>query len=310
MMWLAYAKILLTRKPALLGCGEVIAGLETSDEILKIRRSHLRAYCRVCGEPDNGETADPILPLAYPHVIAMPLHLRMLSSPEFPMRVLGLVHLRNRIEQVRPLRASESGRLRSWLDNYRETERGQEFDLHTEVIANGMPVWREICTMLKRRPRGMPRARGAPAENSTRASPRPARDVKPASGVTSTQLVAARDVGWRYGRISGDLNPIHLSRWAARAFGFPHAIAHGMWSLGCCAAGLGRQAPAGGMNIDVTFRAPILLPATLRLESWQSEEGTAFVLRDANRDKTHVIGNLTHAASVPAEERSGSVSAG
>ena len=37
------------------------------------------------------------------------------------------------------------------------------------------------------------------------------------------------DIGRRYAAVSGDRNPIHLYPLTARAFGFPRAIAHGMW---------------------------------------------------------------------------------
>lgn len=38
----------------------------------------------------------------------------------------------------------------------------------------------------------------------------------------------ASDLGRRYARVSGDINPIHLHALSARAFGFRRAIAHGM----------------------------------------------------------------------------------
>ena len=37
------------------------------------------------------------------------------------------------------------------------------------------------------------------------------------------------DIGRRYAKVSGDVNPIHMSSLTAKALGFKRAIAHGMW---------------------------------------------------------------------------------
>ncbi len=42
------------------------------------------------------------------------------------------------------------------------------------------------------------------------------------------------DIGRRYAAVSGDSNPIHLYNFTAKLFGFPRAIAHGMWTKAKC----------------------------------------------------------------------------
>ena len=46
------------------------------------------------------------------------------------------------------------------------------------------------------------------------------------------------DLGRRYASVSGDRNPIHMHALTAKAFGFPRAIAHGMWTKARCLAAL------------------------------------------------------------------------
>ncbi|MDX3161552.1 MaoC/PaaZ C-terminal domain-containing protein, partial [Streptomyces scabiei] len=68
------------------------------------------------------------------------------------------------------------------------------------------------------------------------------------------------DVGRRYGAVSGDRNPIHLHPLGARLFGFPRAIAHGMWTVARCLAEHGTP-PA--TRVRAEFRAPVSLPGTV-----------------------------------------------
>jgi hypothetical protein len=49
-----------------------------------------------------------------------------------------------------------------------------------------------------------------------------------------TEFTAPADIGRRYGAVSGDRNPIHLTAVTAKLFGFQQAIAHGMWTKGTC----------------------------------------------------------------------------
>src|SRR5262245_53972970 len=67
-----------------------------------VDRGHLAEYDRVCGF----RLADP-LPATYPHVLAFPLALALMSRPDFPLPLVGLVHIANRIETRRPICADE-----------------------------------------------------------------------------------------------------------------------------------------------------------------------------------------------------------
>ena len=54
------------------------------------------------------------------------------------------------------------------------------------------------------------------------------------AAIVSEPIEIASGTGWRYARISGDFNPIHLTDRTAGMFGFKQSVAHGMWSLGRC----------------------------------------------------------------------------
>ncbi len=75
------------------------------------------------------------------------------------------------------------------------------------------------------------------------------------------------DIGRRYGAVSGDRNPIHLYPLSAKLFGFKRQIAHGMWSKARCLAELQNQLPEDAFTVDVQFKLPMFVPATVKFEN-------------------------------------------
>jgi len=274
----AYLKILLARKPAY--ATDTVPRIEAVLERFVINRRHLARYQRVCGERDSNE-----LPIAYPHVLAAPLHLAMIACEAFPVNLLGVVHTRNRITQYRPLRTDDGGEIQSWLEGYRETVRGQELDLQTQIRVGGDTVWSETSTLLARRADGsrVPRTREAGLPNL---------EVPPRQDVSTSTFVVAADVGRRYARVSGDFNPIHIADVAARFFGFKRAIAHGMWTLARCAAEIGAPAFSRPCTLDVAFKRPISFRASTVLESWIAGQRLGFSLRESQVPRDHLLGSV------------------
>jgi acyl dehydratase len=271
----AYLHALLARRPALLPEGRTVPRIEGRRAGLRVRRSALQAYARVCGF-----TADGRLPATYPHVLAMGLHLAMLTSRAFPVRLLGLVHLANRIAVHRAISEDEPLDLACRLEGHRETESGQEFEMHTEMAASGAPAWSETTTFLARRPGRQARApAAAPGET-------------PPPGAAATAWQVPADIGLRYARVSGDFNPIHLAAVTARWFGFRRAIAHGMWSLARVVAELAPTLESPALRVEVRFRRPVFLPASVTLHRWPSAGGIAFLLGGPAGGKLHLAGSL------------------
>jgi acyl dehydratase len=228
-------------------------------------RAHLAAYDRVCGFRLSDD-----LPVTYPHLLAFGLQMALMTRPDFPFPVIGLVHVENRISQDRPLRADEPLVVRTHAANLRPHERGTQFDLLSETLADGECVWRETSTYLRR------------DGSSSSASPGTEADAAPAA-----VWRVPDDTGRRYADVSGDHNPIHLHALTARAFGFRRAIAHGMWSMARCLAFFEGRLPAA-YTVDVRFRRPILLPATVALTATDD----TFDLRDHRTGTPHLTGRI------------------
>ncbi len=276
-VWSMYPKIMISRKPSLVPEGGAVPRIESRLTKVASDRKHLAAYSEICGA-----AAGATLPIAYPHVLAMPLHLAMLGAEAFPVKLFGLVHVQNRIAMRQPLSAEEPAEIRAWVEGHRETERGQEFDLHTDYVVAGEALWEETCTFLARR---------KPAPGASKPVPR-GDNAPDAVAMKSSSFRAPAGLGRRYGLLSGDVNPIHMSDLTARAFGFPRAIAHGMWSLGRLASDFEAEQFNGGCELSVTFKLPIYMPAWLMLQRWDIENGTGFALRDGQGEKPHLVGAL------------------
>jgi hypothetical protein len=278
----AYLKILLARKPSY--AAAVAPRIEARLNRFVVDRDHLARYRKVCSDRESSD-----LPITYPHVLATPLHLAMIACDTFPVSLLGVVHTRNRILQRRPLHVDDAGEIASWVEGHRETGRGQEFDLQTEVRIGGESVWAETCTFMARRPARStsPRARGDTP---------PVLELPPRTDVTCSTFLVAPGTGRRYARVSGDFNPIHIADIAARMFGFKRAIAHGMWSVARCIAEIGSAGFCRPCTLDVAFKRPILLSKPAVIERWISEGRVGFSMRDADADRDHLMGSVTPAA--------------
>ena len=96
------------------------------------------------------------------------------------------------------------------------------------------------------------------------------------------------DIGRRYGAVSGDRNPIHLSGLGAKLFGMPGPIAHGMWLKARCLAELEETLP-DAFTAEVRFKLPLFLPAQVAFGT----EGEGFEVRDAGSGKPHLAGSIT-----------------
>jgi acyl dehydratase len=241
---------------------------------IEIDRSQLAAYNRVCGF-----ALSDTLPATYPHVLAFPLAIELMAARDFPFGVLGLVHVRNAIEHLRPLRANEPLDLLVWAENLAGHPRGRTVDVVAEGSVDGKPVWRDRSTYLQRES-------GGTKDSKDRKKPPDPDAVWEVPG----------DTGRRYASVSGDRNPIHLHPLPARLLGQPGAIAHGMWTKARCLAALQGKLPEA-FAVEVAFKLPVVLPAKLAFASWRDGDQRRFALHDARSGKPHLTGSVSASAA-------------
>ncbi|HTN34665.1 MAG TPA: MaoC/PaaZ C-terminal domain-containing protein [Marinobacter sp.] len=240
----------------------------------------LARYQAVCGIARNTS-----VPLAWPHIMAFPLQLRLLTDSAFPLPLLGLVHLRNTITQHREIGIGEILDITVRFGKQESTRRGLEFDLITEAWAAGKLVWEESSITLFRQPKPV----STTSSNKREGKKQPPELVQYPDTLS---IEAPESIGRQYAKVSGDSNPIHMHALSAKAFGFPRAIAHGMWSKARAIALMAQQDgwKPGPMKVTCQFKKPLLLPGQAQL-NWQAgESGWEYQLLNAKGDAPHLSG--------------------
>ncbi len=290
--------------PFLSGGGGEIPDLELALAGVTVDSRHLAAYTGVCSM-----TMREQLPATYLHVLAFPLHMALMTDSSFPFGAIGLVHISNRITQHRPVRVEEELDLRVRATPLQEHPRGRAFSIVTEARVGEELVWDELSTMLRR---------GGGTHDGTGGAPRGGRDeeLKSESGEREAEggpeelvglPLAAEwrlpgDLGRRYASASGDRNPIHLHALSAKAFGFPAAIAHGMWTKARCMAALEQLLPSA-FTVTVRFRRPILLPGKVAFGTADEARAVDFSVTDLRKGTPHLEGRLEPIAAQQKSER-------
>src|SRR3954447_14985933 len=206
------------------GGGEELPDTELVLSEVEMERELLLEYDRVCGFRLRDE-----VPATYPHVIAFPMAMELMTDRSFPFPVIGMVHIENRITQLRPLRAVEWLTMRVRAEDLRDHDKGTQFDLVAEASVGEEPVWESRSTYLHREGGGGSGG-GSKKDDSEPPTPDAVWDVP-------------GDIARRYAGVSGDRNPIHMHSVSARLFGMPGAIAHGMWQKALCLAAVEADLP-------------------------------------------------------------------
>ena len=238
-----------------------------------VDQDHLTAYREV-----TGFSAGPALPVTYPHVLAFPLHLDLMSDPSFPYKPMGIVHLANTITQLRPIPMHAELSINVHSSPERPHPKGTVFDILSSVTVDGEVVWTDSTTLLSR-------STGTASAHA---------DLLPDPSLDANAFWDLRaNLGRRYAAASGDRNPIHLWKLSAQAFGFPRQIAHGMWAKAAALASIQRSSGLpDAFTVRVDFRKPLLLPSRVQFAHQSNGKATDFALYNDDHTITHLIGQL------------------
>jgi acyl dehydratase len=281
-----YATSLLPGLPSWAG-GSSPTGLPDLEVALpkfSVNTSELATYDRVCGLRLSDS-----LPITYLHVLAFPLSMQLMTDGSFPFPLIGLVHLANRMTQHRPVMVAETLAFRVRTARLRPHSKGTVFDVLAEARVDDELVWEGESSYL--RP-GKPSEDAAPDDlPASLPGDTVTPELEPPDDAPAIIWSVPGDIGRRYGAVSGDVNPIHLHPWTAKALGFPRHIAHGMWSHAKALGGFEGRLPEAFV-VDVRFLKPVLLPTTVAFTTFRTETGDAFTVRGATKPVPHIGGTI------------------
>ena len=274
-----YAKAVIA--PLLPGGGEDLPDGEFVLRGAELEPEHVAAYSRVCAFSLRDEA-----PGTFPHVLAFPLHLQLMTGRSFPFPLAGMVHIANRIDVLAPLRLGSEIDIHVRAADLRPHRRGRQFDLLSEARREGEAVWKGRSTYLRREQKAQG-SNGSGDGGASRKSPQSRLDI------TAVWRLAG-GLGRRYAGVSGDRNPIHLHPLTARALGFPSAIAHGMWTKARCLASFEGRLP-DAYGIEIEFKAPLRIPGTARFLSGTADGSWSFAVESVDGEHEHASGSISSA---------------
>ncbi|QOR46237.1 MaoC family dehydratase [Trueperella pecoris] len=245
----------------------------------------------------DGRPLGHVPPMAF-HNMCFPATLRILSEPAVPTRVLGLVHQSLAWELLCPLEVGQAAQVRSLITAVDSNGGSLTIDVTSVVATRGVLHYAERARYVSKRPLrdlavttphpDLPPGWLPPQVPDLRAEHGLNRvgalDVGQRRAAGSLTLDSA--AGRRWARISGDANPIHLTRLTAAPFGYSAPIAHGSaleaWAHAC--VGVNGSSAASGAS---RFRAPTKLPNAVELVGLGSST-FALLEQRSGRDLVHL----------------------
>jgi acyl dehydratase len=241
---------------------------------LPIDRSNVAAYAAV-----TGLRFGDAVPLTYPFVLTFPTVMSLITEFDFPFPAMGAVHVENHVTQHRPIAVTDTVGIRTRAENLREHRKGLLVDVVTDVSVGNDVAWHQVTTFLHQQRTSL--------SDEPKPPPQKQQKLPPPNSILRITAGQIR----RYASVGGDHNPIHTSSIGAKLFGFPTAIAHGMFSAAAVLANIEGQLP-NAVRYSVKFGKPIMLPATAGLYVDRVADGWDLSLRNLSKGYPHLTGEI------------------
>jgi acyl dehydratase len=246
----------------------------TADE-LTIDPANVAGYANV-----TGLRFGDAVPLTYPFALTFPTVMSLVTGFDFPFAAMGSVHIENHITQHRPVLVTDTVSVRTHAENLREHRRGLLVDIVTDVNVGNETAWHQVTTFLHQQ------------RTSLSDEPKPPPQKQPKPGPPNAVLRITPGQIRHYASVGGDHNPIHTNPIAAKLFGFPTVIAHGMFSAAAVLANIEGQLP-DAVKYSVRFAKPVVLPARAGLYVDRISDGWQLTLRNLAKGDPHLTGTVT-----------------
>ena len=245
----------------------------TVDE-LRIDRSHVAAYAAATGL----QYGDAV-PLTYPFVLTFPTVMELITSFDFPFAAMGSVHVENRIVRQRPISVTDTVDFTVHAENLREHRKGLLVDVVTDIRIGNDQAWHQVTTFLHQQ------------RTSLSAEPKPEPPKQPKLPPPKVILRITPGEIRHYASVGGDRNPIHTSTIGAKLFGFPTAIAHGMFSGAAVLANIEGRIP-DAVTYAIKFGKPVMLPATAGVYLDRVSDGWDISMRNLSKGYPHLTATI------------------
>lgn len=265
---------------------QVLPNTEFHIEQLNLNKSLIKPFHSVVYWNTQVEYIHP----CYLHTLAFPLHLKLLLLPACPFPLLGLIHLSNNIKQLRPVITGENLTMTACFGRLSKHAKGWTFNINIEFYSESEMVWSSQSHYLSRTKNA-----NAQAIERTRDKQIDCEQIKVTQHLSD-------NLGRQYAKVSGDFNPIHLTKLSAKLFGLKRHIIHGMWTKAFCLSQLqnyGLADLAKPFEVNVEFKQPLYLPSQISCSIQQQQTDptnnhSAFKVQSVNQKRTylHLVGTV------------------
>lgn len=224
-----------------------------------------------------GQNSAPSLTV---HITAFALSTAMMAEQRFPLPLLGMVHLQHKVWHMSDVPIDQPVRISTWAQNMAPHHAGTSVEIWVQVFdaTTDKLLWQSMAVYLSKSVI-IPGAHKPPRPERTPFTP----------PVMTGQWQLPKDIGRRYGAISGDRNPIHLSNVTAKALGMPGMIAHGMYAAGKMLAGRETLAP---YTWAIEFASPMRLPSEVSVNYHHQGDRWMITGWNARNEKLHFLAEI------------------
>lgn len=228
----------------------------------------------------SGDVGHNSAPSVTAHITAFGLSIAMMAEQDFPLPLLGTVHLQHKVWHMSDVPIDEPVRISTWAQNLAPHHAGSTVEIWVQIFDQSTDklLWQSMAVYLSR----------SVELPGVEQPSRPTRPTFQPPAMTG-EWCLPKDIGRRFGAVSGDKNPIHLSNVTAKAFGMPGSIAHGMYAAARMLAG--RETPAP-YTWAIEFASPMRIPGRVAVNYHQKGDAQIVTGWDPQKEKLHFLAEI------------------
>ncbi len=241
--------------------GNPVPKIKAVWENVKIDPCHAKNFEEICGLLPHTEFFHPL----YPVTLIFPFIIRILGHKKAPLSVFRTLNTKLQVTSHRRIGVHEPLTIICETGSLRIVPRGLEMDLSSMVQTGHETLWESLHTFYYRGKFG--------EANASDLNPMELSPIPEAKILASWYLPDG--IGFRFGRISGDTNGIHYSRFYAKRFGFKRDFAQPTLvltrSLNCFP-----DLDMSKFRLVALLKGPVFYRSNVHLKGAFSEEGIRF----------------------------------
>ena len=201
------------------------------------------------------------IPPFFPYILLTPWHFDMVTDSLFPLKPLGILHKKEELDLLRPLKIGV-WRFQCQIFDFQQKENGVEFKIQSDLYIDDIFSWRSTTTAFqKHEDRGRKKHKSLCISNAT---------------LLMKKQFDSMDA-LKYGLLSQNIDPIHMSGFSAKMMGHPSNILHGAFAS---AFFIQTVFSDSNKKVSVKFIKPIYLPSNIYF--YQTSDGFLLTTNDEN----------------------------